>query len=109
MSRMNNDIFEVSRDEYVGFLSQINPNAKDSEVQHLEDCTIIKTISKNTGTHLCTRIISEEQGEHYYVFNMPLTEERIPPKPVRKIVLTDKKEVEAFLNALSKISKGDIK
>ena len=102
---MDNEIYEVSRDEYVGFNDQIKPEYKETAIFHLEDCTIIKVISKKTGKHLCTRVIPEEDTEHYYVFNMPDDDERQPGKPVKKIVLETKEEVQTFFDILSKISK----
>ena len=99
---MNNSIYEVERDEYVGFLGQLNKTMMDVEQYYEEDLTIMKIRSKNTGIHLCTRIISDE-GEHYYIFNMPSDDERITPKPVMKITLDNKEDVQAFFNALNKL------
>lgn len=100
---MNNDIYEVTRDEYAGFIGQLNKQMMDVEQLYQEDMTIVKIKSKNTGIHLCTRIIPEEGEEHYFVFNMPADDERITPKPVLKITLNDKEEVQAFFNALNKL------
>ena len=100
---MDNSIYEVERDEYVGFLSQLNKQMMDVEQFYEEDLTIMKIKSKKTGTHLCTRIISADGPEHYYVFNMPDDDERIAPKPVMKVTLNNKEEVQAFFNALNKL------
>ena len=102
---MDNEIYEVSRDEYVGFNDQIKLEYKETAIFHLEDCTIIKVISKKTCKHLCTRVIPEEDAEHYYVFNMPDDDERQPGKPIKKIVLETKEEVQTFFDILSKVSK----
>lgn len=102
---MDNNIYEVSRDEYVGFMSEIKPNCYDTEVSHLENCTIIKVFSKKTDTHFCTRVIPEEDNEHYFIFNMPENDERQAGKPVRKITLETKEEVQTFFDALSKVMK----
>lgn len=102
---MDNSIYEVTRDEYVGFMSQIKPYCYDTEVSHLENCTIIKVSSKTTGTHFCTRVIPEEENEHYFIFNMPDDNERQTGRPIRKITLETKEEVQAFFNALSKVIK----
>lgn len=100
---MSNDIYEVTRDEYAGFIGQLNKEKCDVE-QYFEDgITIMKIKSKTTGVHFCTRIIPEDDVEHYYVFNMPLPEERITPKPVMKVKLETKEEVQAFFNALAKL------
>ena len=102
---MDNSIYEVERDDYVGFIGQLNKSMMDVEQYYEENITIIKIKSKNTGIHLCTRIIPDEGEEHYYVFNMPADDERIAPKPVMKITLNDKEEVQAFFDALNKLQK----
>ena len=99
---MDNSIYEVERDEYAGFIGQLNKQMMDVEQYYENDLTIMKIRSKNTGVHLCTRIISDE-GEHYYIFNMPVDDERVAPKPVLKVTLDTKEEVQAFFNALNKL------
>lgn len=103
---MDNSIYEVTRDEYAGFLGQLNKTLCDIEQCYQEDCTILKVKSKKTGTHFCTRIIPQEGEEHYFVFNMPEVEERVPPKPVQKIKLETQEEVQKFFEILGKIQQG---
>lgn len=100
---MDNSIYEVERDDYVGFIGQLNKSMMDVEQYYEANTHILKIISKTTGIHLCTRIISDDGKEHYFVFNMPLDEERISPKTVLKITLNDKEQVQEFFNALNKI------
>ena len=100
---MNNSIYEVSRDEYAGFIGQLNKQMMDVEQYYESEMTIIKIKSKTTGRHLCTRIIPDNDIEHYFVFNMPEDEERIAPKPVLKVNLETQEEVQTFFNALGKI------
>lgn len=100
---MDNSIYEVSRDEYVGFIGQLNKQMMDVEQYYEKATSIIKIKSKNTGIHLCTRIIPDAEEEHYYIFNMPADDERITPKPVLKVTLNDREEVQAFFNALNKL------
>ena len=100
---MDNSIYEVERDEYAGFIGQLNKEMMDVEQYYENNMTIMKIKSKNTGIHLCTRIIPDEGMEHYFIFNMPADDERIAPKPVLKINLNTKEEVQAFFNALNKI------
>ena len=101
---MDNSIYEVERDDYVGFIGQLNKEMMDIEHYALEaDKTfIIKVKSKNTGVHLCSRIVNDD-GDHYFVFNMPADNERIAPKPVMKVTLENKEEVQAFFDALNKL------
>lgn len=99
---MDNSIYEVDRDEYVGFIGQLNKEMMDVEQYYEQNMTFMKVRSKNTGIHLCTRVITEDD-EHYYIFNMPADDERIAPKPVMKITLNSKEEVQNFFNALNKL------
>ena len=103
---MDNELYEVTRDEYAGFLSQINKHSIETEVFEESNNTIIKVYSKTSKQHLCTRIVNDEQ-EFYYVFNMPPEEDRVPPQKIKRITLNTREEVEAFLNILSKLSKED--
>ena len=84
-----NNIYEVSRDEYVGFLNQIKSSAYFSETIEENGYFFIKVYSKDSGTHLCTRIMPKSINEegHYYIFNMPADNERCAPIAVRKIKL----------------------
>ena len=105
---MDNSIFEVSRDEYVGVVAQINPDFAEVEKYHVSECTIIKIVSKK-GIHFTTRIIPDEGEEGYYVFNLPSAEESLPPKAIRKITLETQEEVQAFFDALNKLQQENKK
>lgn len=100
---MDNSIYEVERDEYVGFIGQLNKQMCDVEQFYEEDMTIMKIKSKATGTHFCTRIIPEDGEEHYFIFNMPADDERVAPKPIMKITLDTREDVQAFFDALNKL------
>lgn len=100
---MDNSIYEVERDEYVGFIGQLNKSMMDVEQEYAADLTLIKIRSKTTDEILCTRIIADDGEEHYFVFKMPLDEERIAPKPVMKITLDTKEEVQAFFDVINKL------
>ena len=45
--------------------------------------------------------------EHYFIFNMPEDNERIAPKPVMKVTLETKEEVQTFFDILNKIQRGE--
>lgn len=110
---MNENIYEVTRDEYVGFVNQINPKSRVTKQEENEGVKWLKTFSKGSHRLLCAREIFPDETEHYYVFEMPLDSERIAAKPVRKIVLENKEEVQAFFDILSQLNKekkdaGDI-
>ena len=101
---MDNSIYEVERDEYVGFLGQLNKQKMDLENFDYVDGYIVKIKSKKTGKHLTTRIIDNEKNEeHYFIFNMPDDDERIEPKGVMKVTLNTKEEVQALFDAINKL------
>lgn len=100
---MDNSIYEVDRDEYVGFLGQLNKEMMDVEKYFQDDVIITKIKSKNSGTHLCTQIITQDGDVHYFVFNMPADNERIDPKGVMKVTLDKREDVQAFFDALNKL------
>lgn len=105
---MDNSIYEVEREDYKAFLGQLNFSMMDHEEYSLEDCEFVKIISKKTGKHLCTRIAdNKEQKEHYFIFEYPDSDERVEPKPVWKINLNTKEEVQGFFNALSQLQKEE--
>ena len=99
----DNSKFEVDRDWYVGFIGQLNKSMMDVEQAYLEDISILKIRSKKTGKLLCTRMISKDGEEFYYIFEEPDSDERVAPKPVMQIALDNKEDVQAFFNALSKL------
>ena len=115
MKKELNEIYEVSRDEYIGFLEQIKTDCKETEIiGRGEPYTELNVFSKDGQRHFTTQtIISKEEDEpseiKYYIFDMPLPEERCAPKIVRKMTLTSKEEVQAFLDVLAKIQKGEDK
>ena len=102
---MDNSIYEVERDDYVGFIGQLNKQMMDVEQTYKDDSNILSIYSKTTGKHLCTRIISQDGTEKYYVINMPEGNERVEKKRVLQIKLETKEEVQAFFDALNKIQK----
>lgn len=107
---MDNSIYEVSRDEYVGFVDQIKPECIHAENFMEENgFKVLKIYSDNTGTHLCSRFLNEDTGEeYYYVFNMPEDSERRAAPAKRKITLETKEEVQAFFDVLNKIKEGKV-
>ena len=102
---MNENIYEVDRDDYAGVIRQINPKTSEVETFHEKYGTVIK-IKNKEGLHFTTRIIPEDGEEKYYVFNLPRGNDALPPKPVRKIVLETKEEVQHFFEALGQLQRG---
>ncbi len=103
---MENDIYEVDREEYKTFLGQLDTTKTHTEESWVEQLHIIKIISNKSNIHLCSRICdAESEKEHYFIFNYPDDEERITPKRVLHIRLNSREEVQDFFNAISKIQK----
>lgn len=101
---MDNEIYRVERDDYIGFLGQLNKEKMDLETFDYPGGYIVKIKSKKTGKHLTTRIIDNENNvEHYYIFEMPDDDERIKPKGIMKVTLETKEEVQALFDAINKI------
>ena len=105
---MDRSIYEVERDDYAGFIGQLNKAKCDVEQSYEPNQTIMTIRSKKSGNILCIRVIPEEDIEKYYVINMPDDDERVAPKPVMKVTLETQEEVQDFFNALSKVQKGEI-
>ena len=100
---MDNSIYEVEREEYKTFLEQLNAEKTRKEESWLEQVHVVKIISNKTNKHLCSRVSDAElEEEHYYIFNYPDDDERIAPKPVLRVKLETKEEVQNFFNALNK-------
>lgn len=106
---MDNSIYEVTREDYKGFVNQINPECRDVRAEEIGDTHIAtKIYSKKTGKCLCSRVAySADYGnpdpEKYYIFEMPDDDERCAPIPVQRITLTSKEEVQAFFDAVKKL------
>ena len=103
---MDESIYEVTRDEYVGFLGEFRKEAGEVETQYQDNITTLSIISKKTGKKVCARKIDQDTGEEvYYIFNMPDDDERCAAKPFRKITLDTKEEVQAFFDVLNQLTK----
>lgn len=106
---MDNDIYEVSHDEYIGFIDQIKPQDQKTDIYNENGYQIIKTYSTTTNTLYAMRMNPDSSGKnkhaHYYIFNMPLNTERKESPLVRKITLQTPEEVRNFFDEVSKIQK----
>ncbi len=105
---MNPDLFEVTRDDYVGFLDQIKRDCKAVKKSTRDNLNVLEVYSKNTDKLLCARTVNiDDNSEKFYIYNMPENEERQASPARRKIVLETKEEVQAFFDILSKVSKNN--
>lgn len=99
------DLYQVNRDEYVGFIGQLNKDKTEVEQYSNEHYTTITIVSKKTGKNLCSRVSFGGGREEYYIFEMPEDDERITPKPIMKVHLDTLEQVQAFFTALGKAQK----
>jgi len=104
---MDNSIYEVERNDYAAYLGQLKKDCADLEKYETEHEVFIKLRSIKTGKHLTTRIISNDGDEHYFIFNYPDDDERVPPRPVQQITLETKEEVQKFFEILNKAQRGE--
>lgn len=100
---MNLDLYEVTRDEYKGFVAQIQPSCVTMVTEELGRSKIARWgYSNKTQRKLFGQIYNDEDYEYkYYVFEMPDNNERKAPPVVRHVVLNDPQDVEDFFKALS--------
>ena len=103
---MDESIYEVTRNEYTGFINQINPDCRLVETETENGVTHSRILSKTSGVVFCERVTSETE-EKYYVYEMPRDEERIAAKPILHLELQTPEEVKAFVDILAKIRKDN--
>ena len=110
---MNDSIYEVTREEYKGFVEQIKPEYRDVKIERIGSThTAVKIYSKKTEKCLCSRVAytaeyGDPEPEKYYIFEMPDNDERCAPTPVARVALTSKEEVQALFNAIAQIQKQE--
>ena len=103
---MENDIYQVDREDYKAFLGQLDTTKTHIEESYEDQVHIINIISNKSNTLLCSRVCDAEvEEEHYFIFNYPTNDERTVPKPILKINLESREQVQEFFNALSKFQK----
>lgn len=102
-----NSIYEVERDDYVGYVDQLQHDARSTKEEENEGVKWYKTYSKKYGNLLCVREIYENGEEHYYIIDMPRDDERRAAPQKQKFILETKEEVQAFFDILSKINKKE--
>ena len=104
---MDKEIYEVTRDEFKGFLDELKPECVDYRICQTGDNKIIRVFAKDSMDRLFAEQILLEGNAQYYIYEMPRNDERQVSKPIRKIVLETKEEVEKFFEVLNKIQKGE--
>ena len=107
---MNDEIYEVTRIEYSSLVETIKPEARDIMQYVKDDYKYVDIYSKKTHTKLTSRVtyigdMESRKGEKYYIYNLPLAEERNPDIPKCRITLETREEVQAFVDAIARMNK----
>ena len=94
----SDEIYEVERDDFRGFIAQIKPESFTYNVKSEGDEKQEMYVTSTDGERMFAKVVSTPEEAHYYVYEMPLEEERRPAPAVRKITLETKEEVQAMLH-----------
>ena len=99
---MREELYSVTRDEYVGFVKQLIPQQMHTEHIENDDGTAsLKIYANRDDTLIAEQYLTSDECYEYYIYNMPNNADRRAPKPVQKIVLETPEEVKAFFDILS--------
>lgn len=109
---MNDDIYEVDREDYLGFLQTLKPNCCNETQEKIDDWhyQIIET-SKLTGAVLCKKKVTLDlqkeyvTDERYYIITLPEAEESQKPTGKLHIELKTAEELKAFFKIISECNK----
>lgn len=104
---MNEEIYEVERDQYVGLVGEMKQDCFDMEKEYQEQDIVIKLVSKKTGELITKRIIHKNSNEQYYIYKLPDAEERLASKIISQYKLETKEEVQTFFDILNKLQRGE--
>lgn len=103
----NDELYEVSRNEYTVFVHRVKPEARDIHEYGTPDGTIHTELwSKNSGIRLCGRTSNPitEEKERYYIWEYPAIEEAQEwSPPAYRVVLETPQQVQAVLDGLKKL------
>lgn len=101
---MGNEIYEVTYDDYRGFIDQLIPD----KIIHLavgeEEYNVDKIYSKVSKRCICEHWIprashEKELEEKFYIFIIP-DEERKAARPIKRVQITEKEDAEKIMNIL---------
>ena len=104
----DDEVYEVTRDEFKGFMDELKPDCFDyEEYGYVEDDREIKITSKDGKRHFASiKSYFHDEDEiinHHYIYEMPHEDERQASKVIRKITLGSKEDVQAFFEILNKL------
>ena len=104
----NKEIFEVTREDYKNFIQTLKPEARDIKENKVDNNHVaVEIYSLKNNKCLASRVynIEHKEPEQYYIFELPDTDESLPPIPKRYITLTTKEEVQKFFDYFLKREK----
>ena len=109
---MNDDIYEVDLEDYMGVCQTLKKGCFDQTQNKIDDWhyEIIET-SKLTGKVICKKLITLDlkkeyvTDQRYYVINLPEQEESQEPTGKMHIELKTPEELKAFFKIISECSK----
>ena len=100
---MREELYSVTRDEYVGFVKQLIPqNMHTEHIENDDETASLKIYANRDDMLIAEQYLNADGIYEYYVYNMPVKEDRRSAKPVQKIVLETQEEVQAFFDILQK-------
>lgn len=105
---MIDDIYEVEKEDYLGFLQTLKPECCIESQEKIDDWhyEIIES-SKKTGKIFCEKIVTLDLkqeyviAERYYIINLPEADESQEPKGKLRIELKTPEELRAFFKLIS--------
>ncbi len=109
---MNDDVYEVDKEDYISFCQTLNSNSYIETQNQIDDWhyEILET-SKLTNKILCKKKITLDLkkeyviDQHYYIINLPEAEESHEPSGKIHIELKTPEELKAFFKIISECSK----
>jgi len=101
----DDEVYEVTRDEFKGFIDQIKPECFTYEEygfgNEYGETHEIKVTSTDSTRHFASiKRFYEDENIHYYVYEMPHDDECRPAKSVYQITLNSPEEVAEFFKLL---------
>lgn len=109
---MTDDIYQVDKEEYLGFLQTLKPECCIEANNKIDDWHYqIVESSKKSNQVFCKKIVTLDLekkyviSERYYVINLPPAEESREPTGKLRIELKTPEELKAFFNLISKGAK----
>ena len=100
----DDELYEVTRDEFKGFMDQIKPDCFDRVDLGYDSYREVKVISKDGLRHFASiKQFPDSDDIHYFVYEMPNDDERQEAKVIRRFTLGSQEDVKTFFEILKQI------